>query len=99
MESKGMTQQQLAEAAGVNQASVHAWTKDSIPRGDVLLKVARTLGVPMESLLTGQSQSQSQSFSVLREEAPSLTRAEVLKAKQDIQALVEEAFARLLKKI
>lgn len=48
----GLTQHELAQALGVAQTTLALWeSSDTPPRSDVLPKMARALGVPVESLL------------------------------------------------
>lgn len=47
-----ITQQQLAEAIGVNQSSVALWeTGQTLPRADKLLDIAKLLNCTIEELL------------------------------------------------
>jgi DNA-binding XRE family transcriptional regulator len=46
-----MTQQEVADAAGVPRAIVQQWERHThLPRADVAIKVARVLGLDMEDL-------------------------------------------------
>lgn len=47
-----ITQQQLAEAIGVNQSSVALWeTGQTLPRADKLIDIAKLLNCTIEELL------------------------------------------------
>lgn len=85
MQEREVTQVQLADQAGVTQASVSGWLQGSIPKGDVLYRLARCLRVSMEYLLTGQHpaprQSQTQRLGRSPAEAQRLA-AEALAAAQ-----------------
>lgn len=54
MKSRGTTQVELAAAVGVTQAAVSKWLNGAIPKGDQLLALARSFGVTMDWLLTGE---------------------------------------------
>jgi transcriptional regulator with XRE-family HTH domain len=54
MADRTWTQEHVALAAGVAQASVNGWLGGAIPRADALYRLARALGVSMEELLTGE---------------------------------------------
>lgn len=58
MKGRGWTQETVAQAADVSQASVNGWLGGSIPRADALYRLAQKLGVTMEELLTGDSPSE-----------------------------------------
>ena len=52
LESKGMSQKELAVRAGVTEAAVSHYVKgDRVPRGAILLNVANALGVTTDYLL------------------------------------------------
>lgn len=53
MEERGWTQQHIAMASGVAQATVNGWLGGSTPRADALYRLASALGISMEELLTG----------------------------------------------
>jgi len=50
----GLTQKKLAEIIGVSQDTITNYTKDTIPRADILYKISTICGVSMEWLLTGK---------------------------------------------
>lgn len=54
----GLLQEQLAEKAGIDQATVSRWEhRDEVPdRAGSLLAIARALGVSVDWLLTGEGQ-------------------------------------------
>lgn len=51
----GITQSELAEQLGINQASVSLWGKNGSPRLDKIPELSAILGVSVEYLLTGAS--------------------------------------------
>ncbi len=50
-EYRGISQTALAKAAKMNQGSLSAIESGTMPRADTLLRLSRTLGVSMETLL------------------------------------------------
>jgi transcriptional regulator with XRE-family HTH domain len=54
MAARRVSQANLAAATGVTQAAVSKWLNGSIPKGDQLYKIARTLLVRMEWLISGE---------------------------------------------
>lgn len=57
MDARGLRQEDMAKRTGVSQGAVSGWLNDAVPKGDVLLRLARSLGVSMEYLLTGEYDS------------------------------------------
>lgn len=55
MDSCGMTQIQLAAAAGCDQSAISGYLKGRIPSGDKLVALARALGCSAEALLEESS--------------------------------------------
>ena len=52
LESQGMSQKELAEKAGITESAVSHYLKgDRIPRGAILLNIAKALGVSTDYLL------------------------------------------------
>ncbi|MGH8612590.1 MAG: helix-turn-helix domain-containing protein [Gammaproteobacteria bacterium] len=51
-EAAGLSQRELARLIGQEQSNVRYWeTSDTLPRSDVLIPLARVLGVTVEELL------------------------------------------------
>lgn len=50
---RGISQAQLAAGVGVSQSCISRWLQDQVPRADDLYRLAKYLGVSMESLLVG----------------------------------------------
>ena len=50
LRQRGLTQKALAEQLGVHTTTVLHWTQDSIPRGTILVKLSRFLGVSIDQL-------------------------------------------------
>ena len=55
MATLNWTQDRVASAAQVSQASVNGWLSGSVPRADALYNLAMEMCVTMEFLLTGQT--------------------------------------------
>ena len=53
-ETLGATQRELAKKAAVSYASIQAYERGQIPKGDYLLAIARTLNCTTDWLLTGE---------------------------------------------
>lgn len=52
LKSQGMTQKELAAKAGITEAAVSHYLKgDRVPRGAILLNIAKALGVSTDYLL------------------------------------------------
>ena len=60
----GMPRKELAAKAQISYASISTGLeRDSIPAADAALRIAKTLGVPLEYLLTGNESSRTASES------------------------------------
>lgn len=90
MEKRDMTQQQLAAAAGCTQSAISLYLKGRIPSGDVLVRIARTLGTSAESLCGLQPLPKSDEMHEWRR------KAEVAMGKV---AMLKSGMEGLLKKI
>lgn len=54
MNEKGFTQTQLSDASGVSRIAINHWLRQyNLPRLDMIALVARTLDVPVDTLLDG----------------------------------------------
>lgn len=61
-EAAGLSQQQLAEAVGVQQSNIAFWERSpKPPRGEVLPQLAQALGVSIDELLNVQPVKRSKS--------------------------------------
>ena len=58
---QGLSQEQLSQRLGVSRQSVSKWERDeSLPEADKLPLLAKTLGVSLDALLSGEEEAPSQ---------------------------------------
>lgn len=58
---QGLSQEQLSQRLGVSRQSVSKWERDeSLPEADKLPLLAKTLGVSLDTLLSGEEEAPSQ---------------------------------------
>lgn len=57
-----LTQLQIAEKLGVSYQAVSKWENGSLPNGEMLVALARILGVTVDEILAGESNNK-QKFS------------------------------------
>jgi transcriptional regulator with XRE-family HTH domain len=96
MRAKNIDNASLARAVGVTPTAVGNYLDGRLPRSEHLMAIAQYFGVKMETLLSFQSQSQSQQFSRLMESTPEgITRRDL----EEFRSAMNTAIDRLLKKI
>lgn len=61
-ETLGATQRELAKKATVSYASIQAYERGQMPKGDYLLAIARALNCTTDWLLTGEEPAEMTSF-------------------------------------
>ena len=81
LDASGKTQKEIATALGLSEGALINYKRDSIPKSNELLAIARYLGVSMEWLLTGEGRENSPQDSGWKQRAISAEqRVAMLKA-------------------
>lgn len=84
LRAKGMTQKELAESSGINEAAISHYVKgDRIPRGLNLTKIADALGVSTEDLkqeneITGRDHDLQVAKTLIARNASKMSKEEKL---------------------
>lgn len=86
LESKHLSQKDLAKYAGLSPAAISGWkSKNTSPSADKLVKISEFLGVSTYYLLTGMEETETGSFGLIRDSAsgfqtvPNETEEELLR--------------------
>lgn len=95
-QKKGISMEELATALGVSKSRINMWENNgSVPRSDILLKIAEYYDVPTDYLLGNNTPSESPTdakLSALQRNLGKLNEEELKKAEAVLKAVFTDIF-------
>ena len=88
LKERNMTQKQIGKLSGMSQNAISAWRgRQTYPRADVAIRMARALKVPVEYLVFGEEQDLEPEVYALINEVKALSKEKQRVIKALIDAL------------
>lgn len=95
-QKKGISMEELANALGVSKSRINMWENNgSVPRSDVLIKIAEYYSVPTDYLLGNNNASESPNdakLNALQRNLGKLNEEELKKAEEVLKAVFSDIF-------
>lgn len=95
-QKKGISMDELAKALDVSKSRINMWENNgSVPRSDILIKIAEYYGVPTDYLLGNNSTSESPTdakLNALQRNLGKLNEEELKKAEDVLKAVFSDIF-------